>query len=251
MKKLFLALVFLIFGLFLFPCFPSDIQSIEQVNVFIDNPYARGSGILVTNSTNLYVLSAYHVLEDMIVLHSIDYIKVVKEIKNDNDECVGQSVSFADILSYSDYKKGNDICLLKVRMGRDFDTNGATFYDKDFKSIKLGSKTIICGNFGGEVGFGSLSFGSLVKRNNKEEDGKFFDVLDSLIFKGASGCGAYNQDYELIGMVQRTDEGRRAHILNIDKIKGFLKRVNAEFLYNPDTTNHLDILLVDPLTSVK
>jgi len=202
----------------------STADHLQNVSVTIraEGPYSagEGSGVIFTRKDskgNLvnFIWTAAHVIDNLRTERKVlvrgapktlvefkDPV-VIKEIRQ-NGRTVGRLQMDAEVLKYSECKKGHDLALLRVRK-LNFVTDSVIFYlDKSIPP--LGTDLLHVGSLLGQMGANSMTdgiysqHGRILKQLNKH----IFDQTTCTAFPGSSGGGVYlKNDARYVGMLVR------------------------------------------------
>ncbi len=118
-----------------------------------------------------------------------------------------------------------------------FDTNSAVF---NFDRITIGSKLVSIGCLEAEMvpsyltGVFSVESFKIGKKN--------LGIMDATIRGGGSGGGIF-LDEKFVGVTIVRDGETRTFFIKSPQIKKWLKKMKAEFLYDDDKLNQMDIIM--------
>lgn len=227
---------------------PNIPQYLEDIGVTINAAGSEGSGVLKrTKDGTTWVWTAAHVLENLRKTRQVvdpesgatrtvvefDDAKVIKPLI-ENGRPVGRIEVDAQVIRYSDAKKGEDLALLRLRK-KDLFQGSVKFYLE--KAVpNRGIDLYHCGSLLGEYGANSLTEG-IVSQLGRLIDGKLYDQVSTPSFPGSSGGGVYlKSDGRLIGLLVRGRPGGFSLIVPVRRMEAWAKKANVEWAIRDDVS---------------
>lgn len=202
----------------------ANIQKILNGSVFVNGLLGAGSGTVIKATEKaMYILTCYHVVDDIIMLNEkgFDFGATVGYTRNDNlDSITGMTAYGAEVIKYD---KENDLALLRI-----------DYVDENLEVISIAEKEPEKGDTVYTVGnplglYRTISKGIIA---NKVEG---YYIFDGTITFGNSGGGLYNTNNELIGIPNHVlgykvgedyvPESGLGYTINLRRIKNFLEGI--------------------------
>jgi hypothetical protein len=252
--KAFLAFALLLCGSFAFAEPPKHLDEWKEVSVLIDLSTCTGSGVAFKNGGQLFVHTDGHVIKSVekietvidpksgqkkVVVKYAD-VKVTREVYL-NGRKVGERMAFAEVLRYSEPKRGDDYALLRVR-DPNFVKMSATFADF---IPKAGDEVWHVGSSYGVEGQNTVSkgvfstAGRLRRGFDKQEtdDPHLYDQVTLACLGGSSGAGIFDaKTGSCIGLVTEGLTGGTESInfiTPVRRIRALAKKHNFEWAVDP------------------
>ncbi len=230
---------------------PEKLPDWGEASVMLTTESGTGSGVAFRNGKYTFVWTDAHVVESCehidrvidpatghpVVRVRYDELKAVREKYIDGRK-VGASFSFAQVVRYSDAKKGHDLALLRLR-DPDFIKTSVSFADY---TPKAGVEVWHVGSSGGTPGHNTVSSGvfSTAGRlrhdfRHNDTDPMIYDQVSVSCIPGSSGAGVFDpKTGACVGLI--TDGLGGSEGLNFitpaRRLREFAKKASCEWAVN-------------------
>lgn len=203
----------------------NNVDYLQSITCFIDSYGASGGGVfIVKTNRDIFILSAFHVVENSKENSIFKDVKV-QILTYQDDIKVGLIESDAQIVRFD---KEDDLVLLKLKQ-KNFTTNSVKFFNGECKNIRVGEFVCHAGNFWGMFGANSYTEG-ILSHKGRIIDKKLYWQTDCQVISGSSGAGIFNSNGELIGILTMKRESS-GYFIPIFRIKEWAKEQKCEFIF--------------------
>lgn len=195
-------------------------QYLQSISVTVKSDMTQGSGTIVTREipgkgTVAFVWTAGHVVSNLRSTRrvvdtegSTRYLvefqdpQIVAE-RYQEGRRVGEQTLDCRVVKYSDYRYGEDLAVLMIRLRNSYSNDLDARFPKAGYIPPVGAELSHCGSLLGKFGSSSYTTGVL-SQTGRLLDGKVFDQVTAVAFPGSSGGGVYVADSGVyIGMLTR------------------------------------------------
>lgn len=227
-------------------------QYLQGISVTVKSGSAQGSGTIVTREvpgkgTVAFIWTAGHVVDNLRstrkIVDSEGGTKYLVEFSDpqivteryQEGRRVGEQTLDCKVVKYSDYRYGEDLAVLMIRLRDSYSDNVDARFPKANYIPPVGVELSHCGSLLGQFGSNSYTTGEL-SQTGRLLDGKVFDQVTAVAFPGSSGGGVYlTNDGTYIGMLTR---GTRTQGFNFivpaRRMHKWAREANIEWAINPD-----------------
>lgn len=227
-------------------------QYLQSISVTVKSDMTQGSGTIVTREipgkgTVAFVWTAGHVVSNLRSTRRVvdteggtRYLvefqdpQIVAE-RYQEGRRVGEQTLDCKVVKYSDYRYGEDLAVLMIRLRNSYSNDLDARFPKAGYIPPAGTELSHCGSLLGKFGSSSYTTGVL-SQTGRLLDGKVFDQVTAVAFPGSSGGGVYVADSGVyIGMLTR---GVRMQGFNfvvpVRRMHTWAREANVEWAINLD-----------------
>ncbi len=202
---------------------------LTTISVLVDTARNSGSGTIINYGEYSYVLTAEHVIDQIIelnekdkIFHPVDVIHIYNEYGTE----VSQTKYLSEVVAYS---KEKDIAILKLSKRRAFSSSAKPYMKPELKPI--GTKIYHMGCYYGRDGYNSFGEG-VITYNGRASVGQRLVQTNSVVFPGSSGGGIFLQSTgEYIGMVLSMRDPSIGFYKPVQDIRKWAKTVGYGHLF--------------------
>ena len=227
-------------------------QYLQGISVTVKSGTTQGSGTIVTREipgkgTVAFVWTAGHVIDNLRSTRRIvdseggtRYLvefsdpQIVAE-RYQGGRRVGEQTLDCKVIKYSDYRYGEDLAVLMIRLRDSYSNDLDARFPKAGYIPPIGVELSHCGSLLGQFGSNSYTTGVL-SQTGRLLDGKVFDQVTAVAFPGSSGGGVYLADDGVyVGMLTRGVRTQGFNfIVPVRRMHEWARKANVEWAIDLD-----------------